>query len=46
MSLELDVIRIVVYGFGSAIIMLFVYMSVLAGFFIKHIIEESKEESF
>lgn len=42
--MELDLIRLIAYGFGSAIILLFIFVSVLAGFFIGHIIKDSKEE--
>ena len=45
--MELELIRLMCYGFGTTIILLLIFVSVLAGIFIKHIVEENKEdESF
>lgn len=35
--MELELIKLIYYGFGSAIILLFIYITALAAFFIRHI---------
>lgn len=35
--MELELIKLIYYGFGSVIILLFIYITVLAMFFIKHL---------
>lgn len=44
--MELDLIKLMCYGFGSAIILLFIYITALAVFFIKHIRSDEKQEDF
>lgn len=42
--MELEIIKLMCYGFGTAIILLFIYITVLAIILLKYIRIESKED--
>jgi hypothetical protein len=42
--MELDLINIMLWGFGTTIVLLLIFVSVLAGFLIRYVGKENKKE--